>query len=100
MNRAEVQHRPGHPPLSDDDSENAFVILAVRELGTDAKKVAAVSTRKNLERVRRVHPDMILAAPVFGGEVLAMALTEQKIDGDWLLSRFLDVRPHDADGTS
>ncbi|MCF3945859.1 voltage-gated potassium channel protein [Acidiphilium iwatense] len=79
--------------LSDDDSENAFVILAVHEMGTDAKKVAAVSTRKNLERVRRVRPDMILAAPVFGSEVLAMALTEEKIDGDWLLSRFLDVRP-------
>lgn len=79
--------------LSDDDSENAFVILAIRELGSDAKKVAAVSSRKNLERVRRVHPDMILAAPVFGSEVLAMALTEEKIDGDWLLSRFLDVKP-------
>lgn len=79
--------------LSDDDSENAFVILAVHEMGTDAKKVAAVSTRKNLERVHRVRPDMILAAPVFGSEVLAMALTEEKIDGDWLLSRFLDVRP-------
>lgn len=79
--------------LSDDDSENAFVILAAHELASDAKKVAAVSSRKNLERMRRVHPDMVLAAPVFGGEALAMALTEEKIDGDWLLSRFLDVKP-------
>ncbi|MGH7045760.1 MAG: voltage-gated potassium channel protein [Stellaceae bacterium] len=79
--------------LSDDDSENAFVVLAARELGSDAKKVAAVSSRKNLERVRRVHPDMILAAPVFGSEALVMALTEEKIDGDWLLNRFLDVKP-------
>jgi voltage-gated potassium channel len=30
---------------------------------------------------------------VFGGEVLAMALTEEKIDGDDLLKRFLDVKP-------
>ena len=100
LRKAGGEHARAILALSDDDSENAFVILAVRELGTDAKKVAAVSTRKNLERVRRVHPDMILAAPVFGGEVLAMALTEQKIDGDWLLSRFLDVRPHDTDGTA
>ncbi|HQT87757.1 MAG TPA: NAD-binding protein, partial [Acidiphilium sp.] len=77
--------------LSDDDSENAFVILAARELGTEAKLVAAVSSRKNLERVRRVRPDMIFAAPVFGSEFLAMALTEQKIDGDWLISRMLDA---------
>ncbi len=79
--------------LSDDDAENAFVILALRELNTAAKKIAAVGSRKNLERVRRVQPDMILAPNVFGGEVLAMALTEEKIDGDDLLKRFLDVKP-------
>jgi voltage-gated potassium channel len=77
--------------LSNDDAENAFVILALRELSTDAKKVAAVSNRKNLERVRRVQPDMILAPNVFGGEVLAMALMEEKIDGASLVERFLDV---------
>jgi voltage-gated potassium channel len=82
--------------LSDDDAENAFVILALRELNTDAKKIAAVSSRKNLERVRRVQPDMILAPNVFGGEVLAMALTEEKIDGESLLKRFLDVKPQQS----
>ena len=82
--------------LSDDDAENAFVILALRELHTDAKKIAAVSRRKNLERVRRVQPEMILAPNVFGGEVLAMALTEEKIDGEILLSRFLDVKPQQS----
>ncbi len=82
--------------LSNDDAENAFVILALRELNTDAKKIAAVSGRKNLERVRRVQPDMILAPNVFGGEVLAMALTEEKIDGDDLLKRFLDVKPQQS----
>lgn len=82
--------------LSDDDAENAFVILALRDLHTEAKKVAAVSRRKNLDRVRRVQPDMILAPNVFGGELLAMALTEEKIDGEALLHRFLDVRPQQA----
>ena len=77
--------------LSPDDAENAFVILALREIGTEAKKVAAVSSRKNLERVRRVQPDMILAPNVFGGEVLAMALTEEKIDGNALVEKLLDV---------
>jgi voltage-gated potassium channel len=77
--------------LSDDDAENAFVILALREINTDAKKVAAVSSRKNLERVRRVQPDMILAPNVFGGEVLAMALTEEKIDGNSLVEKLLDA---------
>jgi voltage-gated potassium channel len=79
--------------LSEDDAENAFVVLALRELNTSAQKVAAVSSRRHLERVRRVQPDMILAPNVFGGEVLAMALTEETIDGNDLLKRFLDVKP-------
>jgi voltage-gated potassium channel len=82
--------------LSDDDAENAFVILALRELNTEARKVAAVSRRKNLERVRRVQPDMILAPNVFGGEILAMALTDEAIDGATLMERFLDVKPQQS----
>ncbi|MGE4482385.1 voltage-gated potassium channel protein [Acidocella sp.] len=78
--------------LSDDDAENAFVILALREVNTEAKKVAAVNSRKNLERVRRVQPDMILAPNVFGGEVLAMALTDEKIDSNSLMEKLLDAR--------
>lgn len=96
LREAGGEHARAILALSDDDSENAFVVLAARELGSDARKVAAVSSRKNLERVRRVHPDMILAAPVFGSEALVMALTEEKIDGDWLLNRFLDVKPGGA----
>jgi voltage-gated potassium channel len=93
LRQAGAEHARAVLALSDDDSENAFVILAMHELVSDAKKVAAVNSRKNLERVRRVRPDMVVAASVFGSEALAMALTEEKIDGDWLLSRFLDVKP-------
>ena len=52
--------------------------------------------RRGRKRVRRVQPDMILAPNVFGGEVLAMALTEEKIDGEILLKRFLDVKPQQS----
>lgn len=79
--------------LTEDDADNAFIILALKELGATAKTVAAVSARKNMERVRRVQPDMIMAPNVFGGEVLAMALTEEQIDGQRFMERFLDVKP-------
>jgi voltage-gated potassium channel len=79
--------------LSEDDAENAFVILALRDLHTDAKKIAAVNARKNMDRVRRVQPDMIMAPNVFGSEVLAMALTEERIDGQALMERYLDLKP-------
>jgi voltage-gated potassium channel len=96
LREAGAEHARAILALADDDSENAFVVLAAHELDTDAKKVAAVSSRKNLERVRRVHPDMVFAAPVFGSEALVMALTEEPIDRDWLLNQFLDVKPGGA----
>lgn len=78
--------------LSPDDSENAFVILTLRDMDTEAKKVVAVNSRRNMERMRRTQPDMMLAPNVFGGEVLAMALTDQKIDSNSLMDQLLDVR--------
>lgn len=78
--------------LSPDDAENAFVILTLNDMDTEATKVVAVNNRKNMERVRRTQPDMILAPNVFGGEVLAMALTDQKIDSNSLMEQLLDVR--------
>jgi voltage-gated potassium channel len=93
LRKAGALHARAVLALSDNDSENAFVVLAVRELRSEARTVAAVSSRKNLERVRWVHPDMVFAAPVFGSEALVMALTDEQIDRDWLLSRFLDVKP-------
>ncbi len=66
--------------LLDDDSENAFVILAAKELQVNAKTVAAVNDVKNLNRIRRVHPDMIIAPQVLGGELLTSMLVGERID--------------------
>lgn len=82
--------------LSPDDAENAFVILTLRDMEIEAKKVVAVNSRKNMERIRRTQPDMILAPNVFGGEVLAMALTDQKIDSNSLMDQLLNVRKKPA----
>jgi voltage-gated potassium channel len=66
--------------LMDDDSENAFIILAAKELKLKARTVAAVNDAKNLNRIRRVHPDMIIAPQVLGGELLTSMLTGEPID--------------------
>jgi len=66
--------------LLDDDSENAFVILAAKELNVKARTVAAVNNAKHLNRVRRVHPDMIIAPQVLGGELLTSMLLGERID--------------------
>lgn len=79
--------------LTEDDSENAFVVLAAREVSKEAKTVAAVSNARNLARVRRVHPDMVLAPQVLGGELLAMALTGEPIEGEQVLNTLFNSSP-------
>jgi voltage-gated potassium channel len=78
--------------LSDDDSENAFVILAARELAEGIKMVAVVNDAKNLNRMRRVQPDLIISPQVLGGELLAMALSGETFDSENLMERLFHFR--------
>jgi voltage-gated potassium channel len=75
--------------LGEGDSDNAFLVLAVKELGSSAKTVVAVNNTKNLGRVRRVQPDLIIAPEVLGGELLAMALSGENPDSETLIGRLL-----------
>ncbi len=77
--------------LSEDDSENAFTVLAVKEAGGATRTVAAVNHSKNMTRVRNVHPDMIIAPQVMGGEILAMALNGEKLDQGNIIDRLFNV---------
>ena len=73
--------------LGDNDSENAFVVLAAKELEGKPMTVVGVSHSANLSRIRRVKPDMVISPQVLGGEILAMALRGEKIDGELFLKR-------------
>ena len=73
--------------LRADDSENAFTVLAVKELGGTARTVAAVNHGKNMTRVRGVRPDMVIAPQVMGGELLAMALNGEHLDSETIMER-------------
>ena len=74
-----------------DDSENAFIILALKEIETKAKSVAAVNDIKNYKRVQRVQPDMIVAPQILGGELLAMTLAGESISQDFVLQRLFSA---------
>jgi voltage-gated potassium channel len=89
LREAGAEHAQAILALTDDDSENAFIILAVKELQIKAKTVVAVSQSKNLKRVRRVHPDMIIAPQVLGGELLTSMLTGERIDVKGIMGRLL-----------
>ena len=72
-----------------DDSENAFIALAVRELKSPAKTIIAVNDSKHMERVRLVQPDFLIAPQVLGGEMLAMVLSGEPITSEFVSDRFL-----------
>lgn len=80
--------------MTDDDSENAFVVLAVKELRGPAQTIVAVNDAHHLDRIKLVQPDVTIAPPVLGGELMAMVLTGEAITGEFLLRRlFQNNRP-------
>ena len=77
--------------LSEDDSYNAFVVLAAKEMNTEVRTVAAVSDTRNTARLARTRPDVLLTLPLLGGELLGMALSGEPIQTDALISQLLKL---------
>ncbi|MGH8182882.1 MAG: voltage-gated potassium channel protein [Rhodanobacteraceae bacterium] len=83
--------------MLDDDSENAFVVLAVKELGGGARTVAAVNDGHHLARVKLVQPDVVIAPQILGGELAAMLLSGEEVTADFVMKR---VFQRDTDATA
>lgn len=73
--------------MLDDDSENAFVVLAVRELGGAARTVAAVNDANHLARIKLVQPDVVIAPQILGGELAAMLVCGEEVGADFVMQR-------------
>ena len=85
--------------MLDDDSENAFVVLAVRELQGKARTVAAVNDAHHLGRVQLVQPDIVIAPQILGGELAAMLLTGEQITADFVMQRVFQQHGAGAEAT-
>lgn len=82
--------------MLDDDSENAFAILAARELGGNARTVAAVNDAHHMERIRLVQPNVVIAPQILGGELAAMLLCGEKITSEHVMQHvFQQLDTHD-----
>ena len=67
--------------LRDDDAENAFIVLAAKQVGgPDTKTVALVNTATHLDKIKRVGPDMVFSLQLLGGEILARTLSGEPFD--------------------
>lgn len=73
--------------MLDDDSENAFAILAARELGGRARTIAAVNDAHHMARIKLVQPDVVIAPQVLGGELAAMLLCGEQVTSDYVMQR-------------
>lgn len=83
--------------MQGDDSENAFAVLAARELGGRARTVAAVNDARHLNRIKLVQPDMVIAPQILGGELAAMLMCGEEVSPDFVMQRvFQTVSPGKA----
>lgn len=91
LRRADIAKARAVLALSEDDSYNAFVVLAAKEMNAEVRTVAAVSDTRNTGRIARTRPDVLLTLPLLGGELLAMALSGEEIQTDALISELLKL---------
>lgn len=80
-----------------DDSENAFVILAVKELNGKARTVAAVNDAKHLSRVKLAQPDVVISPQVLGGELTAMLLSGEEVTSDFVMKHVFQRKTDPTD---
>ncbi len=82
-----------------DDSENAFVILAVKEMGGKARTVAAVNDAANLSRVKLAQPDVIISPQVLGGELIAMVMSGEAVTPEFVMKHVFQRTADEATKT-
>ncbi|WP_333602552.1 voltage-gated potassium channel protein [Atlantibacter hermannii] len=87
--------------LRDDDAENAFIVLAAKEVeGKDTKTISVVNASKNLQKIKRVQPDMVFSLQTLGSELLVRTLNGEPIDNKLITALFFgDTAQHKEDAS-
>ncbi len=85
LRQADAEQATAVLAMLDDDAENAFVTLAMRELAPGVRIVAAVNDARQLNKVKLAQPDVVIAPQVLGGELTAMLLAGETITSDFVM---------------
>lgn len=88
--QAGIQYSKALLALTNNDAENAFIILSAKDQYPDVKTVLAVNDSQNMNKVKQVKPDVVLSPQLFGSEVLASVLTGEAIDNDKLVTMLVN----------
>ncbi|MCI2808542.1 voltage-gated potassium channel protein [Eoetvoesia caeni] len=71
--------------LRDDDPENAFIILAAKEVcGEQTRTVALANTATHLKKIKQVGPDIVFSLQSLGAEILSRTVAGEPIDNDMI----------------
>lgn len=69
--------------LRNDDSENAFIVLAAKEAGGEkTRTVALVNNTIHLNKIKEANPDIILSLQSLAAEILSRLVTNEPITED------------------
>ncbi len=72
--------------LRNDDSDNAFIVLAAKEVVSgDTKILALVNSDKNLSKIKRVQPDIVFSLQTLASELLLRKLSGEKMEAGNLM---------------
>lgn len=72
--------------LRNDDSDNAFIVLAAKEVvSAQTKILALVNSDKNLKKIKRVQPDIVFSLQTLASEMLLRKLSGENMETDNLM---------------
>lgn len=75
--------------LRSDDAENAFIVLAAKEVaGPATRTVALANTTTHLQKIKSVNPDMVFSLQLLGTEILLRTLSGEPLDSDAITRLF------------
>nr|WP_314263371.1 NAD-binding protein [uncultured Moellerella sp.] len=97
LNSASVTNAKCILIMTEDDAHSAFTLLAVKELANITTKIVIlVNNDNNMEKIRRLHPDMVFSLSSLGGEVLMKMLCGETISNnvinDFLLNDIVKAK--------
>ena len=76
-------------------------MLAAKEVeGKDTKTISVVNASKNLQKIKRVQPDMVFSLQTLGSELLVRTLNGEPIDNKLITALFFgDTAQHKEDAS-
>ncbi|HHU93502.1 MAG TPA: hypothetical protein GXX62_00210 [Alcaligenaceae bacterium] len=71
--------------LRDNDAENAFIVLAAKEAGSEETPTVALMNHSiHINKIKQAQPDVILSLQSLGAEVLSRLVTKEPITEETL----------------